>query len=90
MAERSTRRHDLLTLVAIGVAAHIAADVVHEVLGHGVVCLLSGGKITLLTLVFFATSYFFSVPGAVLGARSFLKITPSFITKTTFSIALIF
>ena len=49
MAERSSRRHDLLTLVAIGVAAHIAADVVHEVLGHGVVCLLSGGKITLLT-----------------------------------------
>jgi hypothetical protein len=53
MAERSTRRHDLLTLVAIGVAAHIAADVVHEVLGHGVVCLLSGGKITLLTWVFY-------------------------------------
>jgi hypothetical protein len=47
------RRHDLLTLVAIGVAAHIAADVVHEVLGHGVVCLLSGGKITLLTWVFY-------------------------------------
>ena len=54
------------------------------------VCLLSGEKITLLTLVSFATSYFFSAPGAVLGARSFLKVTPSFITKTTFSIALIF
>jgi hypothetical protein len=27
MAEQFTRRHDLLTLAAIGVAAHIAADV---------------------------------------------------------------
>jgi hypothetical protein len=63
MAERSTRRpafaklrlgkHDLLSLVAIGVAAHIAADVVHKVLGHGVVCLLGGGKISLLTWVFY-------------------------------------
>jgi hypothetical protein len=27
MAEQFTRRHDLLTLAAIGIAAHIAADV---------------------------------------------------------------
>lgn len=58
MAERSRRRHDLLTLAPIGVAAHIAADVVHKVLGHGVVCLLSGGRITVLTSVFFRSEPF--------------------------------
>ena len=34
--------------------------------------------------------HFFSIPGAGLGARSFLNVTPSFMTKTTFSIALMF
>jgi len=38
----------------------------------------------------FPTNYFFSIPGAGLGARSFLNVTPSFMTKTTFSIALMF
>ena len=38
----------------------------------------------------FPTNYFFSIPSAGLGARSFLNVMPSFMTKTTFSIALMF
>lgn len=34
-------------------AAYIFADVVHECLGHGVTCLIMGGRVTLLTSVFF-------------------------------------
>jgi hypothetical protein len=53
MRFESPERHNVMTLAAIGVAAHILADVTHEVAGHGGVCLLTGGKITLLTSAFF-------------------------------------
>jgi hypothetical protein len=42
-----------LTLIAIGTISYIIADIVHEVIGHGGACLLAGGKITLLTSVYF-------------------------------------
>lgn len=50
---QSRARHDGLTIAAIGVVAYIAADVAHEVLGHGAACLLTSGKVTLVTSVFF-------------------------------------
>jgi hypothetical protein len=53
MATEFHKTHDVITLVAIGVAAYILADVTHEVVGHSGICLLTGGRITLLTSVFF-------------------------------------
>lgn len=46
-------RDDPATLVSIGVLAAIAASLAHEALGHGGACLASGGRITLLTSIFF-------------------------------------
>src|SRR6266581_6734982 len=45
-------------------------------------------RVPLLGNGHFPTNYFFSIPSAGLGARSFLNVMPSFMTKTTFSIAL--
>jgi hypothetical protein len=42
---------DLITGVAVGVLATLAA-VCHETLGHGVGCILDGGRITLLTSIY--------------------------------------
>jgi hypothetical protein len=36
---------------------------------------------------FYVANYFFSISASGLGERSFLNVTPSFVTKTTFSIA---
>jgi hypothetical protein len=47
---------DGVTLAAVGVAAYLIADVVHEVIGHGTACLLHGARITLLTSVYFRCS----------------------------------
>ena len=51
----------LITFTLIGVAAYMLTDIIHEVIGHGGVCLLIGQKITLLTSV-----YFRSEPGSVI------------------------
>jgi len=49
----STRdQDDLLTLVAIGLLAYASADVTHHVLGHGGMCLVTGGSIHSLSSVF--------------------------------------
>lgn len=51
------RLHDsLVSTGAIGALAYILADIVHEVIGHGGACLAVGGKIVLLTSVFFRCS----------------------------------
>jgi hypothetical protein len=42
-----------LTLIAIGTISYVIADIAHEAIGHGGVCLLTGGKIALLTSVYF-------------------------------------
>jgi hypothetical protein len=47
------RLFHLLTLISIGTISYILADIIHEVIGHGVTCLLLGGQITLLTSVYF-------------------------------------
>lgn len=44
---------DALTLVAIGVLVSIVASLAHEDLGHGLGCLLDGGRITLITFLVF-------------------------------------
>jgi hypothetical protein len=49
-------RVDVPTLCALSVMAFVAACVSHEVLGHGLSCLAGGGKITLLTSVYFKCS----------------------------------
>jgi hypothetical protein len=41
------------TLVAIGLMAYAVADISHEAIGHGGACLIGGGKITLLTSIYF-------------------------------------
>ena len=40
-------------LVSIGTISYIIADIAHEAIGHGGACLIAGGKITLLTSVYF-------------------------------------
>jgi hypothetical protein len=46
-------RTDYLTLAAIAAVAFIAACVAHEAIGHGGMCLAEGGRVTLLTSVYF-------------------------------------
>src|SRR5579871_3876370 len=43
---------DLTTVVAVGVAAATLAAVCHETLGHGLGCIVDGGRITLLTSIY--------------------------------------
>src|ERR1700690_2822981 len=49
-------RQDLVTVIAIGLVAYIVADLLHEGLGHGGACLLSGGKPLVLSTVHFECS----------------------------------
>ena len=44
------------TLVAIALVSYVIADIVHEALGHGGACLLSGGKAVALSTVHFECS----------------------------------
>lgn len=46
-------KNDLWTTGAVAVSAMMAATVAHEALGHGGACLAMGGKVTLLTSVYF-------------------------------------
>ena len=51
----------ITTFCLIGIAAYMATDFIHEVIGHSGTCLIIGQKIKLLTSV-----YFRSIPGSVL------------------------
>jgi hypothetical protein len=57
--DRSLHRH--ATVAAISIIAFILACAAHEVVGHGGMCMVAGGHITLLTSV-----YFRSLGGGVL------------------------
>src|SRR5258708_18090099 len=46
------------TLVAIALVSYVIADIVHEALGHGGACLLSGGKAVALSTVHFECSIY--------------------------------
>lgn len=47
---------DFLTLAALGTGAFIIADLAHEAIGHGGMCLATGGSINLITSVYFQCS----------------------------------
>ena len=49
-------RDDLATLVSIGVLAAMVAALAHEAVGHGGACVVSGGEITLLSVIWFRCS----------------------------------
>lgn len=51
-----SRTRGSITSLLIGVGAYMFTDVVHEVLGHSIACLLQGNKITLLTSVYFRST----------------------------------
>lgn len=46
-------RDDVVTLWALGALVAITGSIVHEVLGHSLVCMASGGHVTLLTFLVF-------------------------------------
>jgi len=45
-------RDDFLALIAIGLLAYASADIAHHVIGHGGMCLASGGRIRSLSSTF--------------------------------------
>ncbi len=47
---------DIWTVAGIAILAACAATVAHEAIGHGTACLISGGRITQLTSVYFSCS----------------------------------
>ena len=53
VAADAAKTHGLIAMGALGVLAYIAADFIHEVLGHGSGCIAGGGHIRLLTSAFF-------------------------------------
>jgi hypothetical protein len=48
---RETTKPDLLTIAAITIAATVLADFIHEALGHGGMCLVTGGRPLVLSTV---------------------------------------
>ena len=42
---------DALTVACIGILAYIAGNIIHEGLGHGGACLITGGRPVLITAV---------------------------------------
>ena len=44
---------DPMTIIAVGVLAATLAAICHETLGHGLSCIVVGGRITLLTSIYF-------------------------------------
>lgn len=56
MSQQPQPRDDTTTVVALAILSGCGAVVAHEALGHGSACLLSGGRITQLTSVYFACS----------------------------------
>ena len=55
------KKYSPFTLAMMGVLSYMVADVIHEVIGHGGACLVTGNKIKLLT-----SAYFKSSPGNVI------------------------
>src|ERR1700692_3844023 len=53
---REATKPDLLTIAAITIAATVIADFIHEGLGHGGMCVLTGGRPLALSTVHFDCS----------------------------------
>ncbi|MBZ5555084.1 MAG: hypothetical protein LAO21_20405 [Acidobacteriia bacterium] len=52
-SHRSGPRDDVLTLAAIGIVAYVGCDLLHELAGHGGVCLATGGRPVSLSTIHF-------------------------------------
>ena len=50
------KTQNLIRFSLIGITAYIFADILHEVVGHGGVCIIQGHQIELLTSVYFRSS----------------------------------
>ncbi len=57
----SEQNNKLFYLATVGILSYVVADIIHEVIGHGGICLIIGNKIELLTSVYFKSS-----PGNIL------------------------
>jgi len=53
---RETTKPDLLTIAAIAIAATVIADFIHEGIGHGGMCVATGGQPLALSTVHFECS----------------------------------
>jgi hypothetical protein len=53
---REANKHDILTIAAITIAATVIADLIHEGLGHGSMCVATGGRPLVLSTVHFECS----------------------------------
>src|SRR6202045_3693981 len=53
---REASKPDLLTIAAITIAATVIADFIHEGLGHGGMCIATGGRPLVLSTVHFECS----------------------------------
>lgn len=51
MVAEDVERDDTLTLAAVGIVAYVCCDMLHELAGHGGVCLATGGRIASLSSV---------------------------------------
>ncbi|MGI9087429.1 MAG: hypothetical protein ACR2HH_06780 [Chthoniobacterales bacterium] len=54
--QRTSHLYSSVTVAAIAILAFIGATVSHEALGHGGMCVALGGRVTLLTSVYFRCS----------------------------------
>lgn len=48
MAAASSQRDSALVVIGLGVIAYVAETMLHEAVGHGVTCVATGGRVTLL------------------------------------------
>jgi len=50
-SEPNVQRTNVWTVIALGIVAYAACDMVHEVLGHGLACVLTGGRAISLSTI---------------------------------------
>jgi len=68
----SSPKDDIPTVLAAGILAATLAAVIHETVGHGIGCLADGGKITILTSIWFRCQGAASLTVAAGPAASFV------------------
>jgi hypothetical protein len=68
-ASQTSASIDVLTVAAIGLTMYIAANVIHEAVGHGGACLLIGGEVTELSTAHLECDY----QGAGVAAQKFVS-----------------
>jgi hypothetical protein len=72
-SQSSSARTSLWTVIGVAIVAYASCDMVHEVLGHGLACALTGVRMVSLSTVALQTG---SSPSALQpGASHYLAIT---------------